>query len=74
MDKLNIDVDTNLDEVKTQIVNVTKDKPKLTKFFKKLLSQIDKFINEFKAAPKINTTPESSVDENSDKEQKGEKK
>ena len=47
MDKLEIDFDKNLNEIKTQILDCISDKPERKQFFHKLLKQLDSVINDF---------------------------
>ena len=60
MDKLNIDFDKNLDDIKNQLLSRIKEKPKLDNFFKKLLKHINKLINDFK------TTSDSEISSSSE--------
>ena len=48
MDKLEINLDKNLDNIKNQILDCTKEKPNLDNFFKKILKHINKLIDDFK--------------------------
>ena len=61
MDKLQINFDKDLNEIKVQILDCIRDKPKRKQFFHKLLKKIDVYINNFEAN---NDLSESSQDEN----------
>ena len=62
MDKLNIDFDDNLDGIKSSILNKCENKPKLKKFFKKLLKRIDYLIELFHTSNDEDTIESSSND------------
>ena len=47
MDKYEINFDNDLDEIKKNIKNICIDKPKLKKFFNKLMIHIDSLIDDF---------------------------
>ncbi len=47
LDKLNIDLDGNLDNIKSDIIKECQNKPKLKIFFKDLLKRIDYLIDKF---------------------------
>ena len=68
MDELKIDLDKNLDEIKIQLTNCIKNKPKLAQFFKTFFKHITKLINEFKLSEKNNDTPDSSSNESDNNE------
>jgi len=47
MDKYEINFDNDLDGIKKDIISVCRDKPKLVKFFSKLMLHINNLIDDF---------------------------
>jgi len=67
MEKLKIDlIGKDLNEIKQQILNIIKDKPKSKTLFKKFLKHLDYLIDDFKtnSDDDTSTSPSSSSDDN----------
>ena len=68
MDKIEINYDKNIREIKAQIITYIENNPKKKKFFDKFLKKLDKFICDFdetKEDDKDINTPDSSSEEES---------